>query len=109
MTQHANGNLTRDETGRQFLYDAWNRLVVGKDASGATLKSYAYDGLHRRISETASGTTTDLYYSDAWQVLEERVASGGTFCQDRHRHGGSPDDRVRAKCSRSVAYARPIE
>ncbi|MCP9456510.1 MAG: hypothetical protein NNA18_10435 [Nitrospira sp.] len=37
-----------------------------KDASGATLKSYAYDGLHRRVQETASGTTTDLYYSDAW-------------------------------------------
>ena len=49
-----------------------------KDAGGNTLKSCAYDGLHRRISETAGGTTTDLYYSDSWQVLEERVASGGT-------------------------------
>ena len=36
------------------------------------------DGLHRRVQETAGGTTNDLYYSDAWQVLEERVASGGT-------------------------------
>jgi YD repeat-containing protein len=77
-TYDANGNLTRDETGRQFVYDAWNRLVEVKDASGNTLKSYAYDGLHRRISETAGGTTTDFYYSDAWQVLEERVTSGGT-------------------------------
>jgi RHS repeat-associated protein len=72
-TYDANGNLTRDETGRQFVYDAWNRLVAVKDAVGTTLKSYAYDGLHRRVQETASGTTTDLYYSDAWQVLEERV------------------------------------
>jgi RHS repeat-associated protein len=78
LTQHANGNLTRDETGRQFVYDAWNRLVEVKDDSGNTLKSYAYDGQHRRIQETAGGTTTNLYYSDAWQVLEERVASGGT-------------------------------
>jgi RHS repeat-associated protein len=78
-TYDANGNLTRDETGRQFVYDAWNRLVAVKDASGNTLKSYAYDGLHRRISETASGTTTDLYYSDAWQVLEERVCSDSPF------------------------------
>ncbi len=30
------------------------------------------------MQETAGGTTTDLYYSDSWQVLEERVASGGT-------------------------------
>jgi RHS repeat-associated protein len=72
-TYDANGNLTRDETGRQFVYDAWNRLVAVKDAGGATLKSYAYDGLHRRIRETASGTSTDFYYSDAWQVLEERI------------------------------------
>jgi RHS repeat-associated protein len=74
-TYDANGNLTRDETGRQFVYDAWNRLVAVKDAAGNTLKSYAYDGLHRRIQETASGTTTDMYYSAAWQVLEERVRS----------------------------------
>ena len=44
-----------------------------KDAEGNLLKGYAYDGLHRRIQETAGGVTTDLYYSDAWQVLEERV------------------------------------
>ncbi len=41
-------------------------------------QTYAYDGLHRRVQETAGGTTTDFYYSDAWQVLEERVTSGGT-------------------------------
>jgi RHS repeat-associated protein len=76
-TYDANGNLTRDETGRQFVYDAWNRLVTVKDAVGTTLKSYAYDGLHRRVQETASDTTTDFYYSDAWQVLEERVTSRG--------------------------------
>jgi RHS repeat-associated protein len=51
--------------------------VAVKDASGTTLKTYEYDGLHRRVSETAGGTTTDFYYSDAWQVLEERVTSHG--------------------------------
>lgn len=52
-----------------------------KDSSGNILKTYTYDGLHRRISEMANGTTTDFYYSDAWQVLEERVASGETFVE----------------------------
>jgi RHS repeat-associated protein len=69
---------SRDETGRQFVYDAWNRLVEVKDAAGATLKSYAYDGLHRRVQEIANGVTTDLYYSDGWRVLEERVGGQTT-------------------------------
>jgi RHS repeat-associated protein len=73
-TFDTNGNMTKDETGKQFVYDAWNRLKVVKDAGGATLKTYAYDGLNRRVAETAGGTTTDLYYSDQWQVLEERVS-----------------------------------
>ena len=33
----------------------------------------SYDGLGRRIIEN-SGTATDLYYSDQWQVLEEQVS-----------------------------------
>jgi RHS repeat-associated protein len=77
-TYDANGNLTRDETGRQFVYDAWNRLVEVRDASGETVKRYAYDGLHRRVQETAGGVTTDFYYSEQWQVLEERVGGNTT-------------------------------
>jgi RHS repeat-associated protein len=73
-TFDANGNMTGDETGRQFVYDAWNRLVTVKNSGGTTLKTYTYDGLNRRVSETASGTTRDLYYSAQWQVLEERVS-----------------------------------
>src|SRR5262249_42067404 len=71
----SNGNMTVDETGKQFVYDAWNRLVAVKNSGGTTLETFAYDALSRRISVTASGTTTDLYYSKDWQVLEERVGS----------------------------------
>ncbi len=71
LTFDANGNLTTDETGKQFVYDAWNRLVTVK-SGGTTLTSYKVDGLGRRIVEN-SGTARDLYYSSAWQVLEERV------------------------------------
>ena len=69
---------TGDETGRQFVYDAWNRLVTVKDSGGSALSSYQYDGVGRRISETKSGTTTDLYLSTADQVLEERVSGTAT-------------------------------
>jgi RHS repeat-associated protein len=67
--------MTSDETGKQFVYDAWNRLVVVKNSGGSTLATYQYDGLDRRVRDIEA-TTTDLYYSDQWQVLEERV--GGT-------------------------------
>jgi RHS repeat-associated protein len=75
----ANGNTTADETGKGYVYDAWNRLVRVNNAGGTLLESYAYDGLNRRIVEN-SGTARDLYYSSAWQVLEERVG-GATQAQ----------------------------
>ena len=72
-TFDASGNMTGDETGRQFVYDAWNRLVAVKSSGGILLKSYAYDGLGRRVSEVPAGLgATELYYSSGWQVLEER-------------------------------------
>ena len=37
-TYDANGNMTTDETGKQFVYDAWNRLKVVKNSGGTTLK-----------------------------------------------------------------------
>jgi RHS repeat-associated protein len=69
----ANGDTTADETGQGYVYDAWNRLVRVNSGSGTPIESYAYDGLNRRVVEN-SGTARDLYYSAAWQVIEERVA-----------------------------------
>jgi hypothetical protein len=71
----ANGNMLTDETGKQYTYDAWNRLKVVKNSGGTTLVTYNYDGENQRIQEVI-GSTRDLYYSDQWQVVEERV--GGT-------------------------------
>jgi RHS repeat-associated protein len=73
-----NGNLTTDELGQAYKYDAWNRLVQVKNSAGTVIASYAYDGLGRRIQETHSGTVNDLYYSSAWQVLEERTGGVST-------------------------------
>jgi YD repeat-containing protein len=57
----ANGNLTGDEAGKQYVYDAWDRLVTVKDAGGATLGTFAYDGLNRRVSATAGSTSTSSH------------------------------------------------
>jgi RHS repeat-associated protein len=72
--------MTTDQTGKTLIYDIWNRLVKVK--SGTTvLESYSYDALGRRITETPNGSPTkSLYFSSAWQVLEEDW-SGATQIQ----------------------------
>ncbi len=74
----SNGNMNKDETGKQYVYDAWNRIVTVKDSSGNVLGTYAYDALGRRITQTAGSTTTDLYYDTKGSVLEEGQAGATT-------------------------------
>jgi len=79
-TYDNNGNQTKDLSDRRFKFDAWNRLVEVQPAGGGSaIRTYEYDGLKRRIQETASGTTTDFHYSSSWQVLEERVSGNATI------------------------------
>lgn len=93
LAYDANGNTTTipqpgalDEsyTG---VYDAWNRLVTLTDNanSGATVVNYQYDGLHRRVAKTTPSLLGPLvrhaYFSDRWQVLEERLGSSTTADQ----------------------------
>lgn len=81
------GNMLVDVDGRTLRYDAWNRLVTVSNSSNTTLARYTYDALNRRVTEqvgTAAAPNADsqpirdLYYSDQWQVLEERVRSLAT-------------------------------
>jgi RHS repeat-associated protein len=81
LTFDSNGNMTTDETGRTLVYDAWNRLVQVKDSGGSTLASYKYDPLGRRDIEVHGTDQHDLYYSAAWQVLEERDSDGVHYSQ----------------------------
>jgi RHS repeat-associated protein len=76
LTFDNNGNTTTDDQGKTLVYDAWNRLVAYKNG-GTTLESYKYDSLNHRIIQNP-GTATDLYYSSAWQVLEERTGGVST-------------------------------
>ncbi len=68
-----NGNTLTDASGKQYVYDAWDRPVTVKDASGNVIETYRYDAKGERMTESpAAGAATDLYYSDAGQVIEER-------------------------------------
>jgi len=77
-TYDHNGNMTGDQNGNTFVYDAGNRLVAVKNSSGTTLETFSYDGLGRRVTVSAGGTTTNLYYSAQGQVLEEQVGGAAT-------------------------------
>ena len=105
LTYDANGNLTTDQNGNTLVYDAWNRLVAYKNG-GTTLETLSYDGLDRLIVQNP-GTATDLYYSDQWQVLEERQGStvtahyvwsplyvDGLVLRDRSTGGGTLNERL---------------
>jgi RHS repeat-associated protein len=65
----ANGNLTRKGALR-FKYDYRNRLTQVTDASGATVATYTYDVLNRRISKTVGGTERTVVW-DGWRPVEE--------------------------------------
>jgi YD repeat-containing protein len=62
LTYDANGNLTTDETGKQRVWDAWDRLVKVKNSGGTTIQTYTVDALGRRIAENP-GTARDFYYT----------------------------------------------
>ena len=80
LSYDADGNTLADNTGQQYVYDAWNRLVTVKNASGTTIAGYTYDAQGRRVTEADPGQlTTALYYSKDWQVLETDV--GGVAAQ----------------------------
>ena len=76
----AAGNMTQapvdgQETRRLHLaYDAWNRLAGASwDTGGeavAWLVTYSYDPAGRRIVRQTPVERQDLYYNEAWQVVE---------------------------------------
>jgi RHS repeat-associated protein len=90
MSYDGNGNLTGDGV-YHYVYDAWNRLrKVQRVADGdtTTLAEYQYLPDNRRASKVVShcgseaaaddggNTTVHFYYSNKWQILETRNASG---------------------------------
>ena len=70
--------MTKDETGKQYVYDAWGRVVTVKNSGGTTIKSYEYDAFNRRVIDDDGTTAKSLYYSADWQLLEERVSGAAT-------------------------------
>jgi len=68
--------------GYTMVWDAWNRLVMVKDAATDYIVTLcSYDGLTRRIIRTITETVLHSYYNDVWKCLEERYsATSGPLC-----------------------------
>ena len=69
-TFDANANMTTDETGKQYAYDAWNLLKIVKDSGGTTLRDVKgiekpeklHHGNSRLVSESSR---ISLHLTDA--------------------------------------------
>ena len=83
------GNMTlmpkpgSETDGMTCVYDAWNRLVIVSTSgeNPEVVQRNSYDGLNRRIRRVVAGdpdVTTDFFYNDSWQVVEERVDQAAT-------------------------------
>jgi RHS repeat-associated protein len=59
-------------------WDAWNRLIEVKNTGGSVVATYGYDGAHRRVTKDNGTNVRHYYYSDRWQILEERLDSAST-------------------------------
>ena len=80
---NAAGNMTTMpqpaslSNGYTAQYDAWNRMVELKNGT-TTVATYRYDGATRRVTKLVGSNTTHFYYSDQWQILEERLNTGSS-------------------------------
>jgi RHS repeat-associated protein len=84
LSYDATGNMTASRPdkdgdwskGFTLVWDAWNRLVLVRNAQNNTpVASYAYDGLTRRVTTTISSTVRRFFYNDVWKCVEERLGS----------------------------------
>ena len=67
----ANGNLTQDAEGRQFVYDAENHQKEVKDSLNNTVGQYLYDGEGRRVKKISSTETTVFVYNAGGTLVAE--------------------------------------
>ena len=67
----ANGNLTKDATGKQFLYDAENHQKEVKDASNVTIGLYSYDGEGKRVKKISATEITIFVYNGGGTLVAE--------------------------------------
>jgi hypothetical protein len=82
-----NGNMTTDQAGNTYTYDAWNRLMYAflNNNSSYPFEYYTYNANNQRPGlSVCNGAMTTSYYSSQWQDLEDDVTSGSTTTQSTY-------------------------
>jgi len=78
QTYDANFNQTGDGVNYTFVYDANNQLKQATNTGTATVTTYRYDALGRRVEKNlGSGATVTQYYYAGQQIVEEHDDTGG--------------------------------
>jgi RHS repeat-associated protein len=76
VSSDRNGNLTSDQKGNSYTYDAQNRLVkVVTGGSNSTVVTMAYDAQNRCVSRSINGQK-DTFVYDGWKLVEEYDSYG---------------------------------
>jgi RHS repeat-associated protein len=70
ITHDKNGNMTTDQNGNTYSYDAQNRLIKAVSKGGSNTVIMAYDPQNRVVARTINGTAT-YYVYDNWKLLAE--------------------------------------
>jgi RHS repeat-associated protein len=74
-THDLNGNLT-DDGNQEYVYDYANHLIEVKDSSSATVATYMYDALGRRVEKDVAGGAVTRYILWGVSIIEEVNGSG---------------------------------
>jgi RHS repeat-associated protein len=85
ITYDHDGNMTTDQAGNTYSYDAWNRLVFVNLPSQSTNEAYTYNANNQRPGlSVCNGAVTTSYYSTNWQELEDDITSGSTTTKNSY-------------------------
>ena len=77
-----NGNMTKDEAGNTYSFDAWNRMI-SMDAAGTSFpaETYSYDADSRRPGlNICAGAIINSYYDTSWQDVEDDAYTPPNGC-----------------------------
>ena len=89
----ANGNVTTDTIGKQFLYDAENHQKEVRNVANQPIGEYLYDGGGKRIKKISATETTVFVYNGGGRLVAEYSTATVTTPQVSYLtadHLGSP-------------------
>lgn len=104
-TYDLSGNLTTKVVGGQTWVYTWNALnqLLSVTRDGASVATFAYDPLGRRVEKTTPVSTTGWTY-DGLDILREIVTTSGTPVTSLYVHGPGIDEPLLKETGTTEEY-----